>query len=90
MPFGNFGMTEILLILLVLLLVFGARRLPELGGALGKGIREFKRSIRDIESELARPTAESQKELNAGSTEGAAAPAEGAARKQANTGRDSQ
>ena len=41
-------------ILVVLLLVFGARRLPELGGALGKGIREFKRSVHDIEGELTR------------------------------------
>ena len=39
-------------ILVVLLLVFGPRRLPELGGALGKGIREFKRSVTDIQSEL--------------------------------------
>lgn len=56
MPFGGLGMWEILLILLVLLLVFGAKRLPELGGALGKGIREFKGSVRDIEKELSVPT----------------------------------
>ena len=41
--FGGLGIGEVVMILLVLLLVFGARRLPELGGALGKGIREFKR-----------------------------------------------
>lgn len=52
MPFGGLGMWEVFLILLALLLVFGPRRLPELGGALGKGIREFKRSISDIRSEL--------------------------------------
>ena len=52
MGFGSFGPWEILLILVVLLLVFGAKRLPELGGALGKGIREFKSSIRSIESEI--------------------------------------
>lgn len=52
MPFGGLGMWEVFLILLVLLLVFGPRRLPELGGALGKGIREFKRSVSDIRSEL--------------------------------------
>jgi sec-independent protein translocase protein TatA len=46
------GPWEIVLILVVLLLVFGARRLPELGGALGKGIREFKGSLRSIESDL--------------------------------------
>ena len=54
MPFG-LGFGELLIILAVLLLVFGAKRLPELGGALGKGIREFKSSVRDIEGELKRP-----------------------------------
>jgi sec-independent protein translocase protein TatA len=47
MPF-NLGMTELLIILLVALLVFGAKRLPEIGSSMGKGIREFKRSISDM------------------------------------------
>jgi sec-independent protein translocase protein TatA len=55
MGFGGLGMWEILLIMLVLLLVFGAKRLPELGSSLGKGIREFKRSVKDIEAELKTP-----------------------------------
>lgn len=67
MPFGGFGMWEVLLVLLVILLVFGPRRLPELGGALGKGIREFKRSFRDIENELRRPLDEDdRKEIPSG------------------------
>lgn len=49
------GMWEILLIFLVVLLLFGAKRLPEIGGSLGKGIREFKGSLREIESELKTP-----------------------------------
>lgn len=53
--FGSVGFWEVLLILAVLLLVFGARRLPEIGAALGKGIREFKGSVREIESEINRP-----------------------------------
>ena len=52
MGFGNLGIWEVMLILVVLLLVFGARRLPEIGSALGKGIREFKSSVRDIESDI--------------------------------------
>jgi sec-independent protein translocase protein TatA len=52
MPFGRLGFGEIILILLVLLIVFGPRRLPELGSALGKGIREFKRSVTDLKSGL--------------------------------------
>jgi sec-independent protein translocase protein TatA len=51
MPFG-LGIWEVLIILAVVLLVFGPKRLPDLGGALGKGIREFRRSIREIESEV--------------------------------------
>jgi sec-independent protein translocase protein TatA len=53
--FGNFGMTEILLLMVVFLLVFGAKRLPEIGSAMGKGIREFKRSMRDVTDEIERP-----------------------------------
>jgi sec-independent protein translocase protein TatA len=45
--FGNLGFSEIMILLVVVLLVFGARRLPEIGQSLGKGIREFKRSISD-------------------------------------------
>ncbi len=52
MGFGNLGFGEIIFILLVLLLVFGARRLPEIGQSLGKGIREFKKSMTEIGGEL--------------------------------------
>ncbi len=45
MSFGNLGFTEILLVAVVLLLLFGARRLPEIGRSLGKGIMEFKKSV---------------------------------------------
>jgi sec-independent protein translocase protein TatA len=44
---GNLGFTEIMLIVVALLLLFGAKRLPEIGGSIGKGIREFKRSLSD-------------------------------------------
>jgi sec-independent protein translocase protein TatA len=52
---GNLGMSEILVLLLIFLLVFGARRLPEIGAAMGKGIREFKRSMREVTDEIDRP-----------------------------------
>ena len=45
--FQNIGFPEILLILVVCLLLFGAKRLPEIGSSFGKGIREFKRSLGD-------------------------------------------
>lgn len=50
MPFG-LGMTETLLIFAVLLLFFGAKRLPELAGGLGKGIRDFKRSLNGLDEQ---------------------------------------
>lgn len=55
MPFGGFGPWEVFLIFLVVLLLFGAKRLPEIGSSLGKGIREFKSSVREIEKELKVP-----------------------------------
>lgn len=55
MPFGGFGPWEVFLIFLVVLLLFGAKRLPEIGSSLGKGIREFKGSVREIEKELKVP-----------------------------------
>lgn len=50
--FGNLGMWEMLIILFIVMLLFGARRLPEIGGSLGKGIREFKGSLKEVEGEL--------------------------------------
>lgn len=49
------GMWEIVLIFMALLLLFGAKRLPEIGSSLGKGIREFKGSLREIETEFKLP-----------------------------------
>ena len=49
---GNLGMPEILLILLVVLLLFGARRIPEIAGGLGKGISEFKRNMSDAQRQI--------------------------------------
>ena len=52
---GGFGMWEMIFIFLVILLLFGAKKLPEIGSSLGKGIREFKSSVREIEHEFKAP-----------------------------------
>lgn len=43
----NLGFMEIMALLVVVLLVFGAKRLPEIGSSMGRGIREFQRSLKD-------------------------------------------
>jgi len=43
--FSEIGITELLLVLGIVFVFFGARRLPELGASLGKGIREFRRGV---------------------------------------------
>ena len=53
--FGGFGRWEMILIFTVVLLLFGAKRLPEIGSSLGKGIREFKSSVSEIKTELEHP-----------------------------------
>ena len=48
MPFG-ISIWELMILLIVLLLIFGAKRLPEMGRSLGKGMREFKDSVTGVE-----------------------------------------
>jgi len=49
---GDLGGSEILLILVVILLLFGAKRIPELARGLGKGINEFKNAAKEVTSEI--------------------------------------
>jgi sec-independent protein translocase protein TatA len=53
-----FAWWELVLILLVLLLVFGAKRLPEMGRSLGRGMREFKESVTGMDERPSEPPAE--------------------------------
>ena len=55
--FGNLGFTEIAILLLILVLFFGAKRIPEIGSSIGKGIKEFKRGLKDINSSESDPPA---------------------------------
>jgi sec-independent protein translocase protein TatA len=53
--FGDLSFSHILILLLVLVLVFGARRIPEIGSSLGQGIREFKRSLKEVTDDRPEP-----------------------------------
>lgn len=50
--FENMGMGELLVILIVVLLLFGSKKIPEIAQGLGKGIREFKKSMKEVEDSI--------------------------------------
>ena len=56
--FGNLGFGELMVILVIVLVLFGARRVPEIGASIGKGIREFKKNISDMDREVREPIRE--------------------------------
>jgi sec-independent protein translocase protein TatA len=49
---GNLGFPEIMIILVIVLLLFGAKRIPEIAGSMGKGIKEFKKNINEATREI--------------------------------------
>ena len=49
---GGLGTTEVLVIMVVILIFFGAKRIPELARGLGKGIREFKDATKEIKNDI--------------------------------------
>ncbi|MDB4911582.1 MAG: tatA [Gemmatimonadetes bacterium] len=53
--FGQLGFGEILMIMVVILLLFGAKRIPEVAASFGKGIKEFKKNINDVTHEVTTP-----------------------------------
>jgi sec-independent protein translocase protein TatA len=63
MPFG-IGFGEMILIFAVLLLVFGAKRLPEIGGAMGKSIRDFKRTLNGLDDSSSVDAPRSQQQVS--------------------------
>lgn len=50
--FGNLGTGEIIIIALVILVLFGAKKIPDLAQGLGKGIKEFKKAVKDVEDDV--------------------------------------
>lgn len=58
---NNFGAPEILLIALVVLLLFGGKKIPELMRGIGKGVRSFKEGINDVKEEINKPVEDDKK-----------------------------
>ncbi len=55
------GVPELLVILVIVMIIFGAGKLPEIGGAIGKGIKSFKKSVKDDEIDV---TPKNEKDVN--------------------------
>ncbi|MBQ3207004.1 MAG: twin-arginine translocase TatA/TatE family subunit [Bacteroidales bacterium] len=66
---GNIGAGEIIIVALVILLLFGGKKIPELMKGLGKGVRSFKEGINDIEKEINQEPSQAKKNETADSEE---------------------
>lgn len=64
--FGNFGMGEMIIVLIIVLVLFGAKRIPEISASFGKGIREFKKNVNDVERSVTEPPPRTESRLGAG------------------------
>ena len=64
--FGNLGFGELMIILVIVLVLFGAKRIPEISASFGKGIREFKKNVNDVERSISEPEPRVEPRLPAG------------------------
>jgi sec-independent protein translocase protein TatA len=60
----NIGFPELIIIFVIVLILFGAKRLPELFGSFGKSIKEFKKATRDIENDISSSVNEEPRKVN--------------------------
>jgi len=58
------GMPELIIILIIILIIFGAGKLPEIGSGIGKGIKNFKKATNDAQKEINEPKEENETEPN--------------------------
>jgi sec-independent protein translocase protein TatA len=61
---GGLGPTELIIVLVIILVVFGAGKLPDIASGLGKGIRDFKKGVQDLEEEDSGPSGKGKKAEN--------------------------
>ena len=60
--FGNLGAPEIILIVIAILILFGAKKIPEFAKGIGKGMKEFKKAVKEVEEDIKLDESESKKE----------------------------
>jgi sec-independent protein translocase protein TatA len=58
---GGLGVQELLVIFLIVLLLFGAKRIPDIAQGLGRGIRDFKKAMKDTADEVTKPAPDDEK-----------------------------
>jgi len=64
MVFQSFGVAELLIILAIVIVLFGASRIADIGGALGKSIRSFRKELKEPEEEEKEAVAKAEREDN--------------------------
>ena len=78
--FGSIGMPELIIIFVIALIIFGPKKLPELGRSLGRSLNEFKRASNELKNTLEEEVRiEEQREQKAATDKAAPTPAPGAA-----------
>jgi sec-independent protein translocase protein TatA len=63
--FGNLGFGELMVVLVIVLVLFGAKRIPEISASFGKGIREFKKNVNEVERSITEPEPRNEPRLPA-------------------------
>ncbi len=64
MKMGNFGFTELLVILIIVLIIFGPGKLPQIGEALGKAVGKFKHAMKEEETKEEKKDVLSENDIN--------------------------
>jgi sec-independent protein translocase protein TatA len=59
--FSGIGLPELLVVFLVVLLLFGAKRIPDIATGLGRGLRDFKKAVKDTQNEITKDTPKADK-----------------------------
>ena len=60
--FGNLGMGELIIILVIILLLFGAKKIPDLMKGLGRGVRSFKEGMNEVKNDIEAPADDKKEE----------------------------